>query len=123
MSVRKYLGTEPLRELSKYSKLANYAKDNVAFTGTPKLHPYDKDKLILITDPFSAHLFFYEFRIKDIAHVDELPQIVAVTGESLNMVRIWVKKGSFGVRSEPFVVSDTLDSMKDNVFLSKRKGK
>ncbi|RPJ05926.1 MAG: inorganic pyrophosphatase Ppa [Spirochaetaceae bacterium] len=123
MSIRKYLSSGSLHELSRYSRVADYSKGNVAFTGTPKMHPYDKEKIILISDPFSSHIFFYEFRVKDIAHVDELPQIVAESGESLAMVRIWVKKGSFGVRSEPFVTDDTLNCMKDGIFPSKRKGK
>ena len=123
MSIRNYLSTEPLNELVKYSTFADYSKGHVAFSGAPKKHPYDKDKIILILDPFSSHTLFYEFRIEDIAHVDELPQIVSEGGEALKMVRIWVKKGSFGVRYEPFVVEDTVTPLKDTAFLFKQKEK
>ncbi len=122
MSIRKYLSTEPLNELVKYSTFADYSKEHVAFSGAPKKHPYDKDKIILILDPFSAHTLFYEFRVEDIAHVDELPQIVSEGGEALKMVRIWVKKGSFGVRYEPFVVEDTVTFLKDTAFLFRQNG-
>ena len=121
MSIRNYLSTEPLNELVKYSTFADYSKGHVAFSGAPKKHPYDKDKIILILDPFSSHTLFYEFRIEDIAHVDELPQIVSEGGEALKMVRIWVKKGSFGVRYEPFVVEDTITFLKDTAFLFRQK--
>ena len=119
MSIQKYLTTESLTELVKYSTFADYSKGHVAFSGAPKKHPYDKEKIILILDPFSSHTMFYEFRIADIAHVEELPQMVAESGESLTMVRIWVKKGSFGVRYEPFVVEDTVTILKDTAFFSK----
>jgi hypothetical protein len=123
MSIRNYLSTEPLNEIVKYSTFADYSKGHVAFSGAPKKHPYDNEKIILILDPFSSHTLFYEFRVVDIAHVDELPQIVAETGESLKMVRIWVKKGSFGVRYEPFLVEDTMTVLKDTGFLSRTKTK
>ncbi len=119
MSIRKYLTAESLTELVKYSTFADYSKGHVAFSGAPKKHPYDKEKIILILDPWSSHTMFYEFRIADIAHVDELPQMVTSSGESLTMVRIWVKKGSFGVRYEPFVVEDTVTILKDTAFFSK----
>src|SRR4030042_2548402 len=123
MSIHKYLSTESLNEIIKYSTFADYSKGHVSFSGAPKKHPYDKEKIILILDPFSAHTLFYEFCIADIAHVDELPQIVSEGGESLKMVRIWVKKGSFGVRYEPFVVEDTVTVLKDTAFLFKPKAK
>jgi hypothetical protein len=123
MSIRNYLSTGPLNEIVKYSTVADYAKGHVSFSGAPRKHPYDNEKIILILDPFSAHTLFYEFRIADIAHVDELPQIVSEGGESLKMVRIWVKKGSFGVRYEPFVVEDTVTILKDTAFLFRQKSK
>lgn len=112
-NIRKYLKTKPIYEITRYTSQTNYAKNNVAFTGAPKKHPYDKDKIILISDPFSANTIFYEFNLNDIIHVDELPSLVAESGESLQIVRIWVKKGSFGLRYEPFIVEDTLKQMKD----------
>ena len=108
MSIRKYLGTEPLHEVARYSARGGRAADNVGFTGAPRKHPYDAEKLILIADPFSAQTMFYEFRLQDVAHVDELPSLVTEGGETLPMVRLWVRKGSLGLRYEPFVVADTI---------------
>jgi len=113
MSIRKYLGAEPLNEIIKYSAHKDYRKLGVAFSGAPKKHPFDKEKLILISDPFSTHTLFYDFTVSDILHVDELPHLVAESGDSVKMVRIWVRKGSLGVKYEPFVVEDTLEFLKD----------
>lgn len=107
MSIRRYLDTEPLHEVARYSARSGFAADSVAFTGAPRKHPYDSEKLILISDPFSAQTMFYEFRLQDVAHVDELPSLVTEAGESLAMVRLWVKKGALGLRYEPIIVADT----------------
>jgi hypothetical protein len=114
MSIRKYLKAEPLYEITKYTSQKNYREAGVAFSGAPKKHPTDKEKLVLIADPFSTHTHFYEFNISDILHVEELPHLVAESGESLNTVRIWVRKGSIGIKYEPFVVEDTI-SQKNNI--------
>ena len=109
MSIKKYLRTEPLNEIIKYSTHKDYTRHGVAFTGAPKKHPFDKEKLILISDPFSTHTSFYEFNISDILHVDELSNLVNESGDSLQIARIWIRKGSPGLRYEPFVVEDTLN--------------
>jgi len=80
---------------------------HVAFSGSPQRHPYDREKIILIADPYSTHNFFYEFHQEDIAYVEELPNIVNVDGETLTMVRVWIKKMSIGMRCSPFIIEDT----------------
>jgi hypothetical protein len=106
VSIAKYLGTGKL-QLERYAPRKNIAKDYVAFSGVPRKHPYDEDKLLLIADPFSTHAVFYEFNLSDIAQVDELPNVVTERGESARTARVWVKKGSLGLRYEPFRVEDT----------------
>ncbi len=80
---------------------------HVAFSGSPQRHPYDRDKIILIADPYSSHNFFYEFYKDDIAYVEELPSIVNLDGETVPIVRVWIKKMSIGMRCTPFVVEET----------------
>ena len=86
---------------------------HVAFSGSPQRHPYDREKIILVADPYSTHNFFYEFYKGDIAYVEELPSIVSVDGETVTMVRVWIKKMSIGMRCSPFMVQDTGGSFKD----------
>ena len=82
------------------------SRTHVAFSGSPQRHPYDKDKIILIADPYSSHNVFYEFYKDDIAYVEELPNIVNLEGETITMVRAWIKKMSIGMRCSPFIVED-----------------
>lgn len=105
--MRRYLGTEPLHEVTRYAAGGSTA-DSVAFTGAPRKHPYEAQRLILVSDPFSAQTIFYEFRLEDIVQVDELPSLVTESGESLAIVRVRVKKGALGMRYEPFIVADTV---------------
>jgi len=82
-------------------------KTHVAFSGSPNKHPYDSDKVILVIDPFSANNLYYEFKKDDISYVEELPNLVNIDGETITMVRVWVKKMSVGIRCSPFIVEDT----------------
>ncbi len=83
------------------------AKTHVSFAGSPQKHPYDAGKVLLVMDPYSASLAYYEFDKSDISYVEELSNIVNPDGEVMALVRIWVKKMSIGVRCIPFVVDDT----------------
>jgi hypothetical protein len=80
---------------------------HVSFSGSPQKHPYDSEKVILIADPFSSNNLYYEFGKDDISYVEELPNIVNLDGETITMVRVWVKKMSVGIRCSPFIVEDT----------------
>ena len=83
-------------------------RSHVAFSGTPRKHPDDPFRLILIVDPFSTNTFYYEFKIEDIAFVEELPNLINMDEEVIPMVRIWIKKHCVGVRCTPFIVDDVL---------------
>lgn len=102
---------EALRfEIQAYKKPKDFRslrKTHVCFSGSPKKHPYDSDKVILVADPFSAHNLYYEFKKANISFVEELPNLVNEDGEAITMVRVWVKKMSVGIRCSPFIVEDT----------------
>ena len=80
---------------------------HVPFSGSPKKHPYDSDRVILVADPFSTNTLYYEFNKEDISYLEELPNLVNLDGETITIVRIWVKKMSVGIRCSPFIVEDT----------------
>ena len=97
-------------QIQAYQKPKNIQilkKTHVSFSGTPKKHPYDTDKIILVADPFSTNTLYYEFSKDDISYLEELPSLVSLDGETITMVRIWVKKMSIGIRCSPFIVEDT----------------
>jgi inorganic pyrophosphatase len=79
---------------------------HVAFSGAPRKHPYDPQKIILVPDPYSTNTFYYEFMTDDITYVEELPSLVDMDGQTVTMARIWVKKMSVGMRCTPFFIED-----------------
>jgi len=81
--------------------------ENVSFAGSPRKHPDDPEKIILVSDPCSTNTFYYEFSKNDIAFVEELPSVVDMDGTTLTMMRMWVRKGSIALRCTPFIVGDT----------------
>lgn len=117
MSIRQYLDTAPLFEITRYTKHSDYQQKCISFVGAPRKHPYDENKMLLIRNPFSSNTVFYEFLISDILAVDELPSIATDDGESSKTVRIWVLKGSLGLKYEPFEVADPLNFLSDSEVL------
>lgn len=98
-------------ELQRYKRPAtieSLRENHVAFSGSPRKHPYDSEKVILVIDPYSSNPFYYEFDRSDIAYVEELPSVINLDNETLTMVRVWVVKNSVGLRATPFIVGDTL---------------
>lgn len=103
-----------LLEVKEKFKIQTYSKpkhldrlNHIPFSGSPRKHPTEKGRIILIADPFTANTFYYEFRIEDIAFAEELPSITNIDGDSITMARIWVKKQSVAIRCTPFIV-DTI---------------
>lgn len=104
-----FLKTAEKLEIQAYRKPKNVLElqnTHVPFSGAPRKHPYDSEKIILISDPYSGNTFYYEFRADDISYVEELPNLVNLKGETVAMARIWVKKGCVAVCSTPFVVEN-----------------
>lgn len=85
-------------------------KTHVSFSGSPRKHPYNSNKVILIADPFSTNNLYYEFSKDDISYVEELPNLVNPDGSTIAVVRVWVKKLSVAIRCSPFIVEDTVKS-------------
>ncbi len=109
MPITKILQDAQKFEVQVYKKPKNIGKlreTHVPFSGSPQKHPIDPEKVILIVDPYSSNMLYYEFRTGDIAYAEELPNIVTLDGESIAMGRIWVKKKSVGLRCTPFWVED-----------------
>jgi hypothetical protein len=97
-------------EIEAYKKpqnLGELKKTHLSFSGSPAKHPYDPARAILIPDPCSSIPSYYEFKRKDISYVEELPNIVTLEGETVTMVRIWVKKRSIGLLCSAFLVEET----------------
>lgn len=117
MSIRDYLETEPLYDVTVYSNYTDLPREAVPFTGSPRKHPYDHTKVMIIQDPFTSKTCFYEFPASNILYVEERPNLVTDTGTNINMATFWVKKGTIGVKHEPFEVETPLKTLKDSEIL------
>ncbi len=105
MTMDKFIELKDSLELQKYVRNLDFDKKNCcSFYGSPKKHPYEKNRVILVADPFSEHTFYYEFNIKNVLYIEEQPSITNMEGESVSMVRLWVKKKSIALQCATFAV-------------------
>lgn len=118
MSIGTYLGTSQFFEIAKYQ--GGPPPNSVAFTGVPRKHPFENDKLILISDPLGESPSIMEFKLADVVHVEDLPSPVTERGEGMRVVKLWVKKGAFGIIHEPFEVQEPIRLMKNSAELHER---
>jgi len=97
-----YLETLPLSGIAKYT--GTPPKDALPFTGYPRQHPAEKDKLLLAYDPLGPAPKLMEFKLEDILFVEDIPSAVTEDGEGVLLVKLWVRRGAHGVILEPFEV-------------------
>ena len=103
MGETRYLKEAEKFEIQVYKKpkdIRALKKTHVSFSGSPKKHPYDPEKVILVADPYSTQNLYYEFNKNDISYVEELPNIVDREGQTVTMVRVWIEKMHFYRRYE-----------------------
>lgn len=118
MSLDIYLESLPFHDIVRYSQ-GNPA-NAVAFIGVPRKHPYDPEKLMIFGDPLGASPVIVEFKVSDIIRAEQLPSPVTQEGESLFMVRVWVRRGALAMQYQPFEVADPPVFIKDSPELRKR---
>lgn len=95
-------------EIEKYhppKDIRSLSKTHVPYTGAPQKHPWDTNQIILIPDPYNEKGPYLELGKSDITHVEKLANMVNMSGETVAMARIWVKKGSLAIQCTPFQVS------------------
>lgn len=105
MPIINFLKLKERFEIQRYTRPKAVDREHcIPFSGSPRKHPDAANKLILIVDPFSANTSYYVFRIESIGFAEELPSITNIEGESVTMVRLWIKRQSKAVQCTPFVV-------------------
>jgi hypothetical protein len=104
MNSASYLETLPLSGIAKYA--GGRPKDALPFTGYPRQHPSEKNKLLLVNDPLGPNPSVLEFKLEDALFVEEIPQAVTEAGEGVPLVKLWIRRGAHGVILEPFEVND-----------------
>ena len=108
MNRMNYLGMLPLSGIAKFAK--GHPNDGVPFTGYPRVHPSEKNKLILVNDPLGAEPTVLEFKLEDVLFVEEVPSAVTEAGEGVPLVKLWIKRGAVGMIIEPFEVIDPVQT-------------
>ena len=106
MNSASFLEMLPLSGIAKYA--GGQPKDALPFTGYPRQHPSEKDKLILVYDPLGPGPTVLEFRLEDVLFVEEIPQAVTEAGEGVPLVKLWIRLGAHGVILDPFEVKDPI---------------
>ena len=104
-----YLEHLPINKIAKYS--GRPPKESVSFTGYPRQHPTEKNKLILVYDPLGEAPTILEFKLEDILYVEEVPQAVTEQGEGVPITKLWIRRGARGMLLEPFEVDESLRFM------------
>jgi len=102
--VANYLTTSALHEIVRYRHDSEFSGDGVRYRGAVRKHPYDAKKFLLITSPLEEGSHFYEFRMTDVVHGRDVSQTVTEDGETIQIVEVTVRKGSFGIEMKPFEV-------------------
>ena len=98
-------------ELTRFEQLADInelKKTHLPFSGSLGQHPYDVNKVVLLSDPYTTSTLYYEFAREDIGLVEKLPNIINSEGEDVAMILLWIRKGRIGVRCAPFLVESVV---------------
>ena len=101
-----YLEMLPLSGMARYS--GTPPKNALPFTGYPRQHPSEKNKLLLVYDPLGPAPTVMEFLLEDILFVEDIPSVVTEDGEGIPLVKLWIRRGAHGVILEPFEVSSPI---------------
>ncbi len=94
------------RELGKYNDPNRLLKDAVPYIGQPKQNKTDPDKIFVRLNPFSSNGSILEFKTKDIVFAENVKTVSQKDGAAFQIVKIWIRKGSIGIKLEPFSVQD-----------------
>jgi inorganic pyrophosphatase len=95
---------EPELKMVPYDRGRDYFKTSICYQGVLRKHPYEPDTVILVNFPPNKKAMFYEFKLSDITHAEDLPNIVTEKGENISVVNLWIRRGSLGLMTRAFEV-------------------
>ena len=97
------------RNLERFSDSNTLRKEALPYVGQLRQHKDDEEKVFLRQDPLSPGTNMLEFKKADVLYAEDLKTLSDQKGETVRLIRLWIKKGSVGIRLEPFMVSDFSD--------------
>ncbi len=102
------------RSLDKYSDPTRLSEDAVPYIGQPKQNESDPDKIFLRLNPLSSNGAILEFKTKDIVFAENVKTVSQKDGAAFQIIKIWIRKGSVGIKLEPFSVQDFSDVLSED---------
>lgn len=103
MTALKLLGEGKFHEITVYNGEGRLEQEAVKFEGSLRLH-YNPNMVWLLTHPLEQDSAIYEFRVEDIVHAKERPSITRPDGLTVEMVRLYVRKGAMATKMVPLVI-------------------
>ncbi|MFT6985111.1 MAG: hypothetical protein ACJAT7_000918 [Psychromonas sp.] len=101
--------------LEKYSDRNRLLGEAVPYIGEPRLSASDPGKVFLRINPLSSHGELLEFKNEDVLFAENVETVADKEGGIFQIVKIWVRIGSIGLKLEPFSVQD-YSNVLDSVF-------
>lgn len=102
------------RELEKYRDPNKLNKEAIPYIGQPKQQDSNPDKIYIRLNPMSSNGAFLEFKTKDVVFAENVKTVSQNDGTAFNIVKIWIRKGSVGIKLEPFSVMDFSEVFADD---------
>ncbi len=94
------------KALQKYTEPNRLSEEAVPYIGQPKQHESEPDKIYLRLNPLSSNGAILEFKTDDIIYAENVKTVSQKDGAAFQIVKIWIRKGSVGIKLEPFSVQD-----------------
>jgi hypothetical protein len=92
--------------LEKYSDRNRLLREAVPYVGEPKQSASEPGKVFLRLNRLSSNGALLEFKTEDVLFAENVETVVDIEGGTFQIVKIWVRIGSIGIKLEPFSVQD-----------------
>lgn len=97
------------REVGKYSDPNRLSKEAIPFIGQPKHNKSTPNKVYIRLNPLTSNGALLEFKTDDVVYAENVKTVSQKDGSMFQIVKIWIRKGSIGIKLEPFSVHDFSD--------------
>ena len=99
--------------LEPYKDVERLQKEAIPYYGQLKRNKVDPDKVFLRIDPTGGQNVLLEFKTSDVIFVEDVKTVTGTDGGAAQISKLWIKKGSIGIKLEPFSVSDLSNAFSD----------
>ncbi|MBF0238748.1 MAG: inorganic pyrophosphatase Ppa [SAR324 cluster bacterium] len=90
----------------RFRKSEDLEVDAIPFSGALR-HHYNPNMVLLLTHPWDRDGVVFEFRQEDIIFAEELSSQTRPDGVTVEMAKLWLKKGSIAMKMQPVRVGDS----------------